>query len=300
MENGEDSDEDADGWANVDEDEDGNDDDKGFEDLGEVELQDKDSEEERQVQVDHGPDCKCMKPARDHPDWIWVFTEEGLKLFGQWQMEAEKRDQDAFGVYLYNDFTAYGLTEVMENQVGVAMKAIPLLALADTRPVRQLLAFNKEMNRKPPSPFALWSLLESIGMFLTYDIDQWFGKYGSLRPFPSPRSLVADPTSSSLGRRRRLGRHGRDDHDIRHRRPHHPRRTAHAQTSRSPHHRLPRPDPEHRPRPLLLHQFRARMGRHRRRRPRHRRDVLAAPSAANGGRGQDRDQGTVWDGGKSR
>lgn len=40
------------------------------------------------------------------------------------------------------------------------------------------------MNMKPPSPFALWSLLESIGMFLSYDIDQWFGKNGTIcRPY---------------------------------------------------------------------------------------------------------------------
>lgn len=122
-ENGEDSDSDeahADGWASANEDDDS--DNEEFEDLGEVEIQDN-SDEEEDVQIDHGPDCMCKKPARDHPDWIWIFTEEGLKLFAQWQIQAEKRDQDAFGMYIYNDFTAYGLTEVMENQVGISREA---------------------------------------------------------------------------------------------------------------------------------------------------------------------------------
>lgn len=73
----------------------------------------------------------CKKPAKENPDWVWVFTEEGLKLFTQWQIQAENRDQDAFGVYMYNDFTAYGLTEVMENQVGIFVN------LATYRPPHQ-------------------------------------------------------------------------------------------------------------------------------------------------------------------
>lgn len=122
-ENGEDSDSDeanADGWASADE-EDDNSDAEEFEDLGEVELDDE-SDDEQDVQIDHGPDCMCKKPATEHPDWAWVFTEEGLKLFAQWQIQAEKRDQEAFGMYHYNDFTPHGLTEVMENQVGASSK----------------------------------------------------------------------------------------------------------------------------------------------------------------------------------
>ena len=34
-----------------------------------------------------------------------------------WYMEQLKRDQDEHCLYIYNDFSGYGVTEVMENQV---------------------------------------------------------------------------------------------------------------------------------------------------------------------------------------
>jgi len=33
------------------------------------------------------------------------------------QTQAANRDQDAQGVYMYNDFTAYGINEVIDNWV---------------------------------------------------------------------------------------------------------------------------------------------------------------------------------------
>lgn len=61
--------------------------------------------------------CKCMKPAELSPEWTWVFTKDGYKSYELWLNEQLKRDQDEWGLYICNDFSGYGVLEVMENQV---------------------------------------------------------------------------------------------------------------------------------------------------------------------------------------
>ena len=38
-------------------------------------------------------------------------------MYKELEIQAFNRDQDAQGVYMYNDFTAYGINEVVDNWV---------------------------------------------------------------------------------------------------------------------------------------------------------------------------------------
>ena len=76
-----------------------------------------DDEEEYDTPCGNPATCICKKPADESPGHVWVFTREGYSLSDHWYDEQMKRDQDAFGMYIYNDFSGYGVMEVMENQV---------------------------------------------------------------------------------------------------------------------------------------------------------------------------------------
>ncbi|RBR26898.1 uncharacterized protein FIESC28_00324 [Fusarium coffeatum] len=69
----------------------------------------KDGEEEGEDKKPYG------KLASLHPDWPWYFTMRAHDRLTWWQVEALKRDQDDFDLHIYNDFTAYGMHELMEN-----------------------------------------------------------------------------------------------------------------------------------------------------------------------------------------
>ncbi|KAM0247173.1 hypothetical protein ACHAP5_004252 [Fusarium lateritium] len=62
------------------------------------------------------------KLASLHPDWPWSFTMRGIDRCDWWQQEALKRNQDEFDMHIYNDFTGYGMHEVMENIFGSVFK----------------------------------------------------------------------------------------------------------------------------------------------------------------------------------
>jgi hypothetical protein len=56
-------------------------------------------------------------------------------------------------MFIYNDFTGYGLQEVVQNQ---------------------LSAFNKELLSDKPNPFALWYMMESLAWwFNSADTTLW-------------------------------------------------------------------------------------------------------------------------------
>ncbi len=61
----------------------------------------------------------CMKPADKYPEHKWIMTKAGFELLMKWVEEQEKRDQDNFDMYIYNDFSAYGTKEVMDNMVSL-------------------------------------------------------------------------------------------------------------------------------------------------------------------------------------
>jgi hypothetical protein len=57
----------------------------------------------------------------EHPrvvtDKGFPITQDGMDIFIEIYNEIEKRDQDSHNMYIYNDWTGYGVTEVMENMV---------------------------------------------------------------------------------------------------------------------------------------------------------------------------------------
>lgn len=60
----------------------------------------------------------CGKPADgDTAHHKRVVTKRGYELATEWRVQKEKRDQDAFGMYIFNDWTGYGICEVIENMV---------------------------------------------------------------------------------------------------------------------------------------------------------------------------------------
>lgn len=88
----------------------------------------------------------AKKLSADCPDWPWIVTRMGNYLVNTYRDEAERRDQDNFGMYIYNDFSGYGPQEVIENQ---------------------LVAFNEVFNKKDYDPHRLWILLEAVAFWLT-------------------------------------------------------------------------------------------------------------------------------------
>jgi hypothetical protein len=97
-----------------------------------VQNEDEDEEEEEEEEEDeegegNGKDAEKDKDddkekpydklASLHPDWPWSFTMRGIDRCDWWQQEALKRNQDEFDMHIYNDFTGYGMHEVMENIV---------------------------------------------------------------------------------------------------------------------------------------------------------------------------------------
>lgn len=88
--------------------EDGDEEDEEDDEEGEAER-DKPSNKEKDEKQPH------MKLASLHPDWPWVSTVLGLDREQWWTQETLKRDQDDFNMHIYNDFSNFGVIEVMEN-----------------------------------------------------------------------------------------------------------------------------------------------------------------------------------------
>ena len=65
--------------------------------------------------------CICGKPADENTAYRWAVTRKGYELAAEWRVQKGKRDQDNFGMYIFNDWTAYGICEVIENMVRVTL-----------------------------------------------------------------------------------------------------------------------------------------------------------------------------------
>jgi len=50
-------------------------------------------------------------------DLGFPVTEEGMELCQKLDKEQEKRDQDRLGMFIYNDWNGWGISEAMENFV---------------------------------------------------------------------------------------------------------------------------------------------------------------------------------------
>ena len=66
----------------------------------------------------------CKKPAEEHPEHTWVMTKAGWDLLTEWEEKNEKRDQDNYGLCIYNRFSAYGCAEVIQIMVRGAFPGI--------------------------------------------------------------------------------------------------------------------------------------------------------------------------------
>jgi hypothetical protein len=52
-------------------------------------------------------------------DLGFPLSEEGGELLENLDKEVEKRDQDRFDMHIYNDWTGWGISEVLENYVRI-------------------------------------------------------------------------------------------------------------------------------------------------------------------------------------
>jgi hypothetical protein len=50
-------------------------------------------------------------------DLGFPVSEEGMELCQKLDKEQEKRDQDRLGMFIYNDWNGWGISEAMENFV---------------------------------------------------------------------------------------------------------------------------------------------------------------------------------------
>lgn len=85
------------------------------------------------------------QPAEKFPSHLWIISRQAEKLLTKYMIEAAKRDQDSFGMYIYNDWSGYGLQEVIENQ---------------------LTAINLLMRKKPVPAVDLWVHFSALAHWL--------------------------------------------------------------------------------------------------------------------------------------
>ncbi|KAF2813464.1 uncharacterized protein BDZ99DRAFT_460703 [Mytilinidion resinicola] len=89
------------------------------------------------------------------PEWPWVVTKMGNYLVNEYTDQAQRRDQDNFDMYVYNDFTGYGLQEVVENQ---------------------LVAFHEEYTKKDSDPHRVFVHMEAMAIWLFInELAPWVG-----------------------------------------------------------------------------------------------------------------------------
>jgi len=139
----------------------------------------------------------------------YPVTTEGIEKF-QWMVEEQdKRDQDRHNMYIYNDFSGYGTTEMIENLVS----SLSALLSASLTLHKKLSDFNKILFKKDVSPFKKWAYVEALATwFKIGDLMFWMSICSSS---PILRGLTLTRCSE-----RRLRLHVRDHGHVRHHAPH--------------------------------------------------------------------------------
>ena len=102
-----------------------------------------------------GPLCMCRRPADLHPEYDWVMTKRGFEQALHWMHEREKRTQENFELYIFNDYNGYGTQEVIENM---------------------LLAFDEAMTMmmaEPVDVLEVWAQAEGMTLFLNDDLMEY-------------------------------------------------------------------------------------------------------------------------------
>ncbi|CAG5180767.1 uncharacterized protein ALTATR162_LOCUS9394, partial [Alternaria atra] len=106
------------------------------------------------------------KPAEEFPDWPYVISEATAELVTKYSLESSKRNQDIFSMYVSNDFTGYGMQEVIENQL-TGINAL----MAKRRLPADELAVGLWLRL---SAFAHWTQSQQLGpWFMIDDGQRW-------------------------------------------------------------------------------------------------------------------------------
>jgi hypothetical protein len=106
-------DEDEDEWDDVDDEDEDEDDEDADED---VEMQHDEAKGTGQ-KCDRGKTCPCTKPASEIPSHPYTFTSAALAKYHMASDMAMLRNPDAFDMYTFNDHSAYGALEVVQNLI---------------------------------------------------------------------------------------------------------------------------------------------------------------------------------------
>ncbi|QYS99392.1 hypothetical protein H0G86_006529 [Trichoderma simmonsii] len=85
------------------------------------------------------------KLASRHPEHLWVITLGGCERYRWWTQEICKRNQDDYSMYIYNDFSWYGVIEVLENM---------------------FVQFEKVLKSKNHEPLDVWREIEGLAWLL--------------------------------------------------------------------------------------------------------------------------------------
>jgi hypothetical protein len=135
------------------------------------------------------------KPLSDHPGHTWVISELGMWFREKYFVEAQMRDQDKFGMHIYNDYTGYGMQEVIQNIVRPQIVLSRLDNLSTD--ITKLQSFADEFSKPGNgSPYTLWAHIEALNWLLCEDgIDNmsWNSMY-----FSSP-DMINGANSYSVG-----------------------------------------------------------------------------------------------------
>ncbi|CZT16039.1 uncharacterized protein RCC_01879 [Ramularia collo-cygni] len=76
---------------------------------------DTDEDDEDQDPEENSDDDLHKKPASEHPDHKFIIPWSAFKKYHDYCRFATYVDPDAFDMYIYNDYQAYGTIQLVEN-----------------------------------------------------------------------------------------------------------------------------------------------------------------------------------------
>lgn len=86
-----------------------------------AEAYDKQVDEDDALETSDTEDPEAPNTLRNQddldPEWPWTMSASAIDKYLKLKKQAELRDQDIQDIYMYNDFTAYGVNEVIDNWV---------------------------------------------------------------------------------------------------------------------------------------------------------------------------------------
>ncbi|KAL5085921.1 hypothetical protein Trisim1_009834 [Trichoderma cf. simile WF8] len=85
------------------------------------------------------------KLASQHPEHLWVISLGGFERYRWWSQEICKRNQDDYSMHIYNDFSWYGVIEVLENM---------------------FVQFERVLKSKNHEPLDVWREIEGLAWLL--------------------------------------------------------------------------------------------------------------------------------------